>query len=92
MFIVDRLKEIIKVRGFHVAPAELEGHLLDHPQVDDACVVGVPDDYSGEIPFAFIMLEAKAAQRAKDPKEAEKIRASIFKVIFCLNIIACWLT
>lgn len=69
----------MKVKGFQVAPAELEGHLLDHPQVDDACVVGVPDDYSGEVPFAFVMLEPKAASRAKDPKEAENIRASIFK-------------
>lgn len=74
-------QEILKVRGFQVAPAELEGHLLDHPEVDDACVVGVPDDYSGEVPFAFIMLGQSAAKRLrKDPTEAEKIRASIFKV------------
>lgn len=39
--VVDRLKELIKVRGFQVAPAELEGHLLDHPYVADVCVVPV---------------------------------------------------
>lgn len=36
----------MKVRGFQVAPAELEGCILDHPDVADTCVVGVPDDYS----------------------------------------------
>jgi acyl-coenzyme A synthetase/AMP-(fatty) acid ligase len=37
----------MKVRGFQVAPAELEGCLLDHPDVGDACVVGVKDEFSG---------------------------------------------
>jgi 4-coumarate--CoA ligase len=40
LYIHDRLKELIKVRGFPVAPAEIEGHLLSHPDVRDACVVG----------------------------------------------------
>lgn len=71
------------MRGFQVAPAELEGHLLDHPDVADTCVVGYPDDYSGEVPLAFVVLEAHAAQRAKSsPEEAEKIKQSISKVIF----------
>lgn len=71
----------MKVRGFQVAPAELEGHLLDHPDVSDVCVVGIPDDYSGEVPLAFIMLEENAAQRAKSSwKAAEEIKASIIKV------------
>ena len=71
----------MKVRGFQVAPAELEGHLLDHPAVADVCVVGVPDEYSGEIPLAFVVLDEKAAKRVqKDPKEGERIKASIIKV------------
>ncbi|QRV97648.1 AMP binding enzyme [Ceratobasidium sp. AG-Ba] len=60
VFIVDRLKELIKVRGFQVAPAELEGHLLDHPFVDDVGVIGLPDDYSGEVPLAFVALSPYA--------------------------------
>ena len=40
------VQEIMKVKGFQVAPAELEGCLLDHSDVDNACVVGIPDDYS----------------------------------------------
>ena len=71
------------MRGFQVAPAELEGHLLDHPDVADTCVVGYPDDYRGEVPLAFVVLEPHAAKRAKlDAQEAELIKASISKVIF----------
>ena len=56
VFVVDRIKELIKVGGFQVAPSELEGHLLDHPDVADVCVVGIPDDFSGELPLAFVVL------------------------------------
>ncbi|OJA18473.1 hypothetical protein AZE42_04979 [Rhizopogon vesiculosus] len=80
IFIVDRLKEIMKVRGFQVAPAELEGCILDHPDVADTCVVPVPDDYSGEVPLAFVVLHVSAATRVeKDPREADKVKASIMK-------------
>lgn len=52
----------MKVRGFQVAPAELEGHLLDNPYVSDVCVVGVPDEFSGEVPLAFVVPSSKAKQ------------------------------
>jgi acyl-coenzyme A synthetase/AMP-(fatty) acid ligase len=75
------VQEILKVRGFQVAPAELEGHLLQHPEVADTCVVGVPDDYSGEVPFAFVVLSADAAKRAlRSEAEATTIKAAISKV------------
>lgn len=55
-YIVDRMKELIKVRGNQVAPAELEGLLLEHPSIADACVVGVT--LSGEeYPRAYIVLQ-----------------------------------
>jgi len=54
-FVVDRLKELIKVKGFQVAPAELEALLLSHPNIADAAVVPQPDDKSGEIPKAYIV-------------------------------------
>ncbi|KAH9834984.1 amp dependent CoA ligase [Rhodofomes roseus] len=80
VFVVDRIKELIKVKGFQVAPAELEGHVLDHPDVSDVCVVGLPDDYSGELPLAFVTPSVAAAERMKkDPAEAAKIRTSITK-------------
>jgi acyl-CoA synthetase (AMP-forming)/AMP-acid ligase II len=56
-FIVDRLKELIKYKGFQVPPAELEALLLTHPAVADAAVIGVPDDEAGEIPKAFLALK-----------------------------------
>ncbi|EJD03679.1 acetyl-CoA synthetase-like protein [Fomitiporia mediterranea MF3/22] len=92
IFIVGRVKEILKVRGFQVAPAELEGHLLDHPDVSDVCVVGIPDDYSGEVPLAFVMLDARAAQRARRSNaEAEKIKKSIMKHVSDSKVPYKWL-
>lgn len=54
-YVVDRLKELIKVKGNQVAPAELEEILRSHPDIDDAAVVGVPDDRAGEVPRAFVV-------------------------------------
>jgi 4-coumarate--CoA ligase len=54
-FIVDRLKELIKYKGFQVPPAELEALLVQHPQVADAAVIGVPDPEAGELPKAFVV-------------------------------------
>lgn len=51
----DRIKEMIKVRGHGVAPAELEDALLGHPKVVDAAVIGIPHDYSGEVPRAYVV-------------------------------------
>jgi 4-coumarate--CoA ligase len=82
IFIVDRLKEILKVKGFQVAPAELEGHLLDHPAVVDAGVVGIPDEFCGEVPVAFIQLPADLAKKVKsDPKASDKLKRDIAKVL-----------
>jgi acyl-CoA synthetase (AMP-forming)/AMP-acid ligase II len=55
VFIVDRLKELIKYKGFQVPPAELEGLLLKHDAVADCAVIGVPDQEAGEIPKAYIV-------------------------------------
>ncbi|KAL5682362.1 hypothetical protein ACJX0J_008747, partial [Zea mays] len=55
IFIVDRLKELIKYKGFQVAPAELEAMLIAHPSIADAAVVQMKDDSCGEIPVAFVV-------------------------------------
>ncbi|KAK2749532.1 hypothetical protein FQN55_003229 [Onygenales sp. PD_40] len=65
VFIVDRIKELIKVKGFQVAPAELEAHILTHPHVADTAVIAVPDDASGELPKAYVV---KAADAPADDK------------------------
>ena len=56
-FIVDRLKELIKYKGFQVAPAELEALLLSHPKIADAAVIGVRDEEGEEVPKAFVVLK-----------------------------------
>ncbi|CAA7409363.1 unnamed protein product [Spirodela intermedia] len=55
IFIVDRLKELIKYKGFQVAPAELEAMLVAHQEVADAAVVPMKDEAAGEIPVAFVV-------------------------------------
>ncbi|KAF8558344.1 acetyl-CoA synthetase-like protein [Imleria badia] len=80
IFVLDRIKEMLKVRGFQVAPAELEGCILDHPDVADTCVVGTPDEYSGELPLAFVVLRSDALNRIRnDPAAAETIKQSVIK-------------
>ncbi|PTD07921.1 4-coumarate-CoA ligase-like protein 7 [Fusarium culmorum] len=60
-FVVDRIKELIKVKGHQVAPAELEAHLLDHPYVADSAVIGIVDERAGEVPLAFIVKSREAS-------------------------------
>ena len=64
VFIVDRVKELIKYKGLQVAPAELEAVLLSHPAVGDAAVVRFPDEEAGEVPKAFVV-----ASTPVDPAE-----------------------
>ena len=60
LFIKDRLKELIKVKGFQVAPAEVEALLQTHSHVLDAAVIGVADDEAGEVPLAFVVAKPGA--------------------------------
>ncbi|XP_033733812.1 probable 4-coumarate--CoA ligase 1 [Pecten maximus] len=53
--ITDRLKELIKYKGFQVPPAELEDLLLKHPGIQDAAVIGIPDEDAGELPRAYVV-------------------------------------
>jgi acyl-CoA synthetase (AMP-forming)/AMP-acid ligase II len=61
LFIVDRLKELIKYKGRQVAPAELEAVLLSHPSIADAAVLPSPDEFAGEVPIAFVVLKESAS-------------------------------
>lgn len=58
--IVDRLKELIKYKGYQVAPAVLEAVLLEHPSIADAAVIGALDDDGQEVPKAFVVVQAGA--------------------------------
>ena len=79
--IVDRLKELIKYKGFQVAPAELEALLLTHPAIADAAVVGVPDVEAGEIPRAFVVVKAGQSVTAEEITAYMTDRVSTYKVI-----------
>ncbi|KZS98388.1 acetyl-CoA synthetase-like protein [Sistotremastrum niveocremeum HHB9708] len=92
IFVIDRIKEIFKVRGFQVAPAELEGHLLKHPYVADCAVVGMPDEFSGELPMAFVMLSEEAKSLvASSLEEVDRITASIKKHVSDAKVRYKWL-
>jgi acyl-CoA synthetase (AMP-forming)/AMP-acid ligase II len=64
LFIVDRLKELIKYKGRQVAPAELEAVLLSYPAIADAAVVPSADEFAGEVPIAFVVLKEDASAAA----------------------------
>lgn len=61
LFVVDRVKELIKYKGFQVAPAELEALLLTHPGIADAAVIGAYNEDNNEIPHAFVVRQPSAA-------------------------------
>ncbi|KAJ4710827.1 4-coumarate:CoA ligase-like protein [Melia azedarach] len=66
IFIVDRIKELIKYKGFQVAPAELEAILLAHASVEDAAVVPLPDEEAGEIPAACVVINPNSKESEED--------------------------
>ena len=63
-----------------VAPAELEGCILDHPYAADVCVVGIPHSYSGEVPLAFVVLTAEGL-KAAEASSLQSVTSDIKKVI-----------
>src|SRR3990170_6988651 len=75
VYIVDRAKEMIKYKGYQVAPAELEAVLHEHPGVQDAAVIPKQDAASGEIPKAFVVLNGVANVTAEEIMEfvAQKV-------------------
>ncbi len=66
LYVVDRVKELIKYKGFQVAPADLEALLLTHPAIADAAVIGVPDTDGNEVPKAFVVRGPGAADLDAD--------------------------
>lgn len=78
-YITDRLKELIKVKGFQVAPAELEEILRDHPNVSDAAVVGLADSKSGEVPRAFIVRKPNTKVDENEIKEFVANKVATYK-------------
>jgi 4-coumarate--CoA ligase len=86
-YIVDRKKELIKVRGFQVAPAELEGVLLSHPDISDAAVIGVHGgganasvgEQGTELPRAYIVLKSGSRMREAEVQTYMRERLAGYK-------------
>lgn len=81
LYIVDRVKELIKYKGFQVPPAELEALLVTHPDVADVAVIGVPDDEAGELPKAFVVLKPDVSTTAEDLQEFVAGKVATYKQI-----------
>ncbi len=79
IWIVDRIKELIKVKGLQVAPAELEACLLDHPAVADCTVIPVPDDDAGELPKAFVVKANSVGLEESDAMVKREIQKHVEK-------------
>ena len=87
LFIVDRLKELIKYKGFQVAPAELEALLLTHPQIADAAVIGLPDEEAGEIPSAYVVLKPGGDTTAADVQQFVADKVASYKQVRKLTFV-----
>jgi 4-coumarate--CoA ligase len=79
LYVVDRLKELIKYKGFQVPPAELEGIILTHPAIADVAVIAVPDEEAGEIPKAFVVASPGSGVTADDVMNHVSERVASYK-------------
>jgi 4-coumarate--CoA ligase len=79
--IVDRVKELIKYKGFQVPPAELEALIVSHPKVLDVAVIGIPDDEAGELPKAFVVAVPGSGITAEELQEYVAEHVSSYKRI-----------
>jgi len=87
IYIVDRIKELIKYKGFQVPPAELEGLLLTHPAIADAAVIGIPDPECGEIPKAFVTLKPGHEATAEEIQSFVAGEVATYKQVRMLEFI-----
>jgi 4-coumarate--CoA ligase len=80
-FIVDRLKELIKVKGFQVAPAELEALVCSHPDIADCAVIPFPDERAGELPRAYVVKKGGVDVSEEDVQKFVEERAAPYKAL-----------
>ncbi|XP_039310924.1 4-coumarate--CoA ligase 2 isoform X2 [Solenopsis invicta] len=85
-YITDRLKELIKVKGFQVAPAELEALLRMHPDVEEAAVIGIPHERYGEVPKAFVIVSKGKKPKEDDIKNFVKGKRVVYLDLMALNM------
>lgn len=87
VYLVDRLKELIKYKALQVAPAELEDVIQSHPAVLDSGVVGAPDEAAGEIPVAFVVKNQGATLNAEELMQYVAARVAPYKKIRAVEFV-----
>ncbi|KAK5643655.1 hypothetical protein RI129_007500 [Pyrocoelia pectoralis] len=81
MFVKDRLKELIKVKAYQVAPAELEELIRTYPNVSDAVVIGIPHEQYGEVPRAYLTIKGDTKVNVKHLEEFIASKVAKYKRI-----------
>ncbi|MBW7459069.1 AMP-binding protein, partial [Paenibacillus sepulcri] len=79
-YMMDRIKDIIIASGYNIYPREIEEVLFEHPDIEEAAVLGIPDNYRGETVKAFVVLKPGAKLDEKDLKEWCRQRLAAYKV------------
>jgi acyl-CoA synthetase (AMP-forming)/AMP-acid ligase II len=87
IFLVDRLKEMIKFNTFQVAPAELEDMIQSHPAVADAAVIGAPEPEVAEIPMAFVVKKQGAVLEAEELMQYVAARVAPYKKVRAVEFV-----
>lgn len=78
-YVVDRKKELLKYKGLQIAPAELENHLITHPDILEAAVVGMPGEGGSDLPRAYVVLRKVGALSEEDVKDFVKKNFADYK-------------
>lgn len=89
--ITDRIKEMIKVKGIAVSPAEIEDLLLGHPDVEDVGVTSVADDYAGERPKAYVVLKGDAKRRLGSEEGVQAVGKQLIEYVKAKKVRHKWI-